>query len=162
MNQHTSTVECRRGIQSSLPGTAALKNFVIQSALLEALPDLCFVLDRSGQILEVNSTAVAVLDTPVDTLLNAEFITLLEPSFEQRFRISLEECFSHHHRSSAETHLILKDGSIIPIALSLSSYISTSTPDNDVCLVVARDISETKNKELDLLRFYNVVTPPIP
>lgn len=156
MNQHTSTVERRRGIQSSLPGTAALKNLVIQSALLEALPDLCFVLDRSGHILEVNSTAVTVLDMPIDTLLNHKFMTLLEPSFEQRFRISLEECFSHHRRSSAETHLILKDGSIIPIILSLSSYNSTSTPNNDVCLVVARDISESKNKELDLLRFYNV------
>ena len=154
--QRVSAAERHNGIKRPPPGSKFLSNHVIQSDLLEVLPDLCFVLDRGGTILEVNSHAVTTLQRPAADLLRMNFSALIDPSFDQRFRISLEECFSRRMRYSEETHLLSKEGKAVPVSLHLSNYAPAHSPGGDVCLVVARDISEMKNKELDLLRFYNV------
>lgn len=140
----------------SVAGYRTLNDNLIQSDLLEVLPDLCFVLDRQGRVLEVNSIAVTTLGRERSALVGSEFSSLVDPSFEPRFRSSLGNCVTQREAFSDETHLAARDGSAVPVALHLSCYPPGTPSERSVCLVVARDISETKSKELDLLLFYNI------
>ena len=114
------------------------------------------MLNREGTIVQVNANAVNTLRTPETLLLNAEFSTLVEPEFRGKFTLAFERSIAHDTKITEEIALRSGDDRSVQVVLHLTRYSPAEEGLENVCLATARDISESKRKELDLLRFFNV------
>ena len=146
----------RKENERTLPGGALVNSYIIEAELLDVLPDLCFVLNREGRILQVNASAVHTLHRPAPILLNAEFSTLVEPAFKEQFTLALGRCFTDDAKTREEINLRAAEERLVPVVLYMTRYTPAAEQSDEMCLAIARDISESQRKELDLLRFYNV------
>lgn len=136
-----------------------LKNHLLDSPpafpLLEALAEACVVLTRDGTMIAANKTAGDLLQQPPASLTGRRLISFFDPGSEPGYSASLVRCFDGQKRQSCELILRLPEGPHdVQGSLSLCSPID-GMPDL-LCLVMMRDISEEKQKEIDLLRFSNV------
>ena len=123
--------------------------------VLEALPDLCFIVAHDGHVTKVNRRVLEVLGQREGDLLGMDFPALLSPADREKFALSLSNCCENGTIQILEANL--RTGvDAIPIDLYLSRYPEDRPSRNSFCLIVARDISERKKKELDLLRFSKV------
>ncbi|MGA2624320.1 MAG: PAS domain S-box protein [Bacteroidota bacterium] len=136
--------------QSAAPRTAGSWD------ILEALPDMCFVVTQPGHIARANERALRLLGKKEADILDSEFSALLTPADHGPFLTSFSTCCADGTPHAFEANLVTAKGEMIAVELFLSRYTQGPLSSDSGCLIVARDISESKKKELDLLRFSNV------
>jgi PAS domain S-box-containing protein len=129
---------------------------VARREILEAYPDLCFLISPSKTILEVNSHACAFVGTEHNELVGSSFDTVLTIPSRAQFESMLQVCLMGKASHSSEVQLVRRDGSYADAILFASGYTGGLVGNDPAILVVARDVSEEKRRELDLLRFANV------
>jgi len=118
--------------------------------ILDLLTDLVLVIDRDGYVIAANASATAVLGVqPHDRpyLLR----TLLPASEHDRCDLLLREWTDHH---PIETRFITKDGAELDVSIEVQPLEPGS---NEFLVVFARDITSQKQRDLDFLRFSNVI-----
>ncbi len=123
----------------------------IGQILIDIIPDMCFVVSTDRQVLAYNQKARELLglpETPDGALMFYSLLTEDSPA-------SLLP-FLRMNAASQEVEARFKtgDGRIIDALLFIRKI---AGPEQEFLYVVARDVSEAKKKELDLLRFSNVV-----
>jgi PAS domain S-box-containing protein len=121
------------------------------NSFIDIVPDMCFVVSEELKVLECNKKAREVTGLP-STLDGAiPFSTLLT---EDSPRLQVQALPADSSTLEAEVRFKKPWGKPIEALLFI-----TRVPDRSRSLyyIVARDISETREKELDLLRFSNVV-----
>ena len=128
----------------------------ITSEILEAFPDMCFVLNKEGAVTVANTRAASALQRSKESLFNVPFSSLIYPFERNQFRESFKNCCTDGSSHVREAHLLTGTGGKLAAVLFLSRYPVDGLLPNAACLIVARDISEEKKIELDLLRFSNV------
>ncbi len=117
----------------------------------DVLPDMCFVVSGERMILECNRKAKEVLGLPDPLKVPVPFYSLLA---DESPRPLLTVLRTKEPSSEAEVRFRRAGGRDIDALL----FIRSIEQDGQTLLyVVARDVSEAKQKELDLLRFSNVV-----
>lgn len=126
-----------------------------QYSMLDAIADLCFVLSQQGTIIASNSEAARVLRQEKEAVVGCQLATFLDISSHAKFSAALAHCFENGERQLCALILLLPDGGH-DIEMSLSIYAPSNSSMDRVCLAVVRDISQEKQKEIDLLRFSNV------
>lgn len=128
-----------------------VQSLEIPSVFLDLLPDLCFVVSEERMVLSCNGRAREMfgLEAGRDGLV--PFYSLLT---EDSPRPLLTVIRTREDASEAEVRFRAADGRIIDALLFIRRVEQTGRP---VLFVVARDVSEAKKKDLDLLRFANVV-----
>ncbi|HEV8539383.1 MAG TPA: PAS domain S-box protein, partial [Bacteroidota bacterium] len=119
-------------------------------------PGVIIVLAGDGKIVEVNRRAIAALQSSAKSLLDGSFYDLCVPGEREHMQQLVEECITFSRTISAQTKLHSGDGQPIDVDISLSCYPSKKRVKNRYCVIIGRDISEDKKKELDLLRFSNI------
>ncbi len=119
--------------------------------LLEILPDMCFVISADLKIVDCNQRARAVTGLPAQLDGSIPFTSLLTPDSARPPFDTLDEA-----NRSCETEVRFRqDGRK---AMDALVYVNGMSIDQERHYVIfGRDISGLKQRELDLLRFANVV-----
>jgi PAS domain S-box-containing protein len=127
----------------------------IQSAIanifIDLIPDMCFVVSNERLVLAYNQRAREVLGLPDVPTGEIHFYDLLA---DDSARPLLAVLRTNEQSREAEIRFKSLDGRMVDAVISIKKI---AGPNTEFLYVIARDISETKKKELDLLRFSNVV-----
>src|SRR5574338_91101 len=128
------------------------KNITFDFSLFDGFPDMCFLVDQNGTIKVLNKISTNRLnlrDNKPEMFF--DYVELCDRSeAEKLFKKSLNSGIS----ADIETRLFIHNN-FINVKLSYVP-ISNNGYDEKLLLITARDISEEKKKEIDLLRFFNV------
>jgi len=108
--------------------------------------------DEFSNFLKVNNKACEMLGYSRKELLNMSPKDLDSPKFREKNRHKLSDKIKYENEMTLETEHITSSGEIIPIELSINYYQSHG---NKYLLTIARDISERKNKENELISAKN-------
>jgi PAS domain S-box-containing protein len=125
----------------------------IANIFIDLIPDMCFVVSADRQVLAYNQSARELLGLPEEPTSPIHFNELLADDSPIPLLAVLRTGTSHNVRE-AEARFKRRDGTTVDALLSIKKI---SGPTTDFLYVIARDVSEAKKKELDLLRFSNVV-----
>ena len=123
--------------------------------MLDAFPEACVVVARDGSILEINREAAALLEDNKPWKQPSIF-SFVHDDARQVIQEALADCFTGKGRQRIESTLVLPDNSTHDVELTLSTFQNTTGGETAACLIVLRDLSESKRIELDLLRFSNL------
>ena len=124
-------------------------------SLLDAFPDPCFILSREGTIIAVNTGAAELLEQPENSLVGRVLTGFIETSSHAEFAAALTRCMASGGKELCKVTLRFPGGGR-DTELSLSVFAPAEGSSERECLTVARDISEQKQKDIDLLLFSNV------
>ncbi len=118
--------------------------------LFDSIPDAIFILDAEGHILEVNKGAQAIFGRERDAFINAPIDSLSVPGVDD-VRAGgdvVRRAFAGERRQHELTG-VRADGKTFPQEVS---FMPATYQGNQVVIAVARDISERKRAEAELLR----------
>ena len=124
--------------------------------LLNALPDLTYVISADGKIIEGNNAGINLLKNNDTQILSKQFRDYLPIASQDQFDEMLKRCSKSVERLKLETTLKKSDYTNLDVELYFSKFYVEDNEYTDCYLIVARDISDKKKQELDLLRFTNL------
>ncbi len=123
----------------------------IANIFIDIIPDMCFVVSGDRTVLVYNRSARETLGLPETPTGSIPFYSLLT---DDSPRPLLPVLRTKDRSPEAEVRFRGKDGQPIDALLFIRKIRGV---DREFLYVIARDVSEAKQKELDLLRFSNVV-----
>ena len=123
----------------------------IGQILIDVIPDMCFVVSTEREVLAYNQKARELLGLSETTDGVLHFHSLLADDSPSPLLAFIR---TEGTVQEAEARFKTADGHVIDTLLFIRRI---AGPEQEFLYVVARDISEAKKKELDLLRFSNVV-----
>ena len=124
----------------------------IGNIFIDIVPDMCFVVSSDKNVIAYNEKARELLGLPDSPNGQLPFYSLLTEDSPRPLLAVLKT--SIQIAPEAEVRFKTADGSVIDALLFIKKM---SGLGKDFLYVIARDVSEAKKKELDLLRFSNVV-----
>ncbi len=131
-------------------------NFNFNFDLFDTFEDMCFVLSDMGEILNLNKAVYNTLKFSSGNLTGQSFFNLVEPTFVTKTKIVLTNCIE----DSASKNLFTKFKSgtmVFDINLFMVPYPSNTNKKSECkVFIIARDITDARLKEIDLMRFYYV------
>jgi PAS domain S-box-containing protein len=129
-----------------MPGESNIANIFI-----DIIPDMCFVVSSEKMVLVYNKRVRELLGLPESPEAPISFYSLLTPDSP---RPLLPVLLTGTNAREAEVRFKAADGGVIDALLFIRRIQGVGA---EFLYVIARDVSESKKKELDLLRFSNVV-----
>ncbi len=124
--------------------------------LFENFEDMCFVLSVTGEILNLNKAVYNTLKFNNGNLIGQNFFDLVEPTFVTKTKIVLTNCIE----DSGSKNLFTKFKSgpkIFDINLFMIPYpLNIENKTECQVFIIARDITDARLREIDLMRFYYV------
>jgi PAS domain S-box-containing protein len=117
---------------------------------------MCFVVTTAGDIVNANAVSIATLGYPLEALKRMQFARLLEDSWIFKFESAASVVSGAGGRESFEASLVTSEGMLVNAVLYVAQCPSLGDGCASQLFVIARNISEVKKKELDLLRFSNI------
>lgn len=127
-------------------------NYKIDFSFFDGFPDMCFIVNETGEIKIFNDAASKRLELDgKNPDLFFDYVELCDRSeAENIYKNSL----TNSKTAEYETRLFFQKH-FINVKLTFIPYPSDGTKEK-LMLITARDISEEKSKETDLMRFFNV------
>jgi PAS domain S-box-containing protein len=127
-------------------------NILIDISLFDGFPDMCFFINESGEIKSLNKESIKKLGIGNEKPeIFFDYIELCDRSkAEELFRTAVKS----NTFTNIETRLFIKKN-FINVNITFIPYSSNGYSEK-LFFITARDISEEKKKEIDLLRFFNV------
>ncbi len=129
-------------------------SYKIDFRLLNSLQDMCFILDEKGNILDANISASLKLNLSSNDINKFIFFDLIDPKFKQNTTDFFNKCVEQNKSEKFESKFLL-DKQAINVSLIITPKLNEEDNSNEI-FIIARDITEEKRKELELLRFYKV------
>jgi len=123
----------------------------VANIFIDIIPDMCFVVSAERVVLAYNRRAREVLGLPEAPDREIPFYDLLT---DDSPRPLLPVLRTMDGAPEAEVRFRAPDGRVVDALLAIRKI---RGPEKEFLYVIARDVSEAKKKELDLLRFSNVV-----
>ena len=132
------------------------KKYKFDFELFDSFQDMCFVVSRSGEILTLNRAVYDILKFTSGNLTGSNFFDLVEPSFIPRAKQIMSHCFEGN--KSENTYLKFNCcGKSYDVNLDFIPYSAAEkTGQAKDCFILAKDITDQRLKEVDLMRFYYV------
>ena len=128
------------------------KNFLIDSSLFDNYPDMCFFVNQSGEIKTLNKESKKRLD--IGNNKPDIFFDYVELCDRNEAENQFNKAYESDLFAQIETRLFI-NRNFIDVNITFIPY-SPNGKDEKLIFVSARDISEEKKKEIDLIRFFNV------
>ncbi len=130
------------------------KKFKFDFDLFEKFQDMFFIVSKDGEILDLNKTVYDTLKITNNNLIHQNIFDLIEPAFVGRAKLLLKNCIDENKNENLFTKF--NTGSkIFDINLFLSPFGDLSG-NNLNCFILARDVTDQRTKENELMRFYYV------
>jgi len=117
---------------------------------------MMIVISPDGTIVQVNKHVGELLRFGERQLLDTSLFGLCRSDARDELQRLVNETLSNGFSHESEIALKTADGGEVEVAVSLSRYPSNKKVRQAYCVVTARDVSEERRKELDLLRFSNI------
>lgn len=128
-------------------------NFTFQ--LFDSLPDMYFLLNTEGKILQINKSAKEQLQ--LDEKENFIFFDFIELCDREQAAAAFRKSLAENKNIYLETRFHL-DNKFLNVALNFTIPPSINGKEvKDKIFIVAKDVTEQKNKEAELYRFFNIV-----
>lgn len=127
-------------------------NITLDFSLFDGFPDMCFLINNEGDIRFFNkasSEKLGIEEGKTDILF--DYVELCDRNETQKL---FNKSLTNGKASEIETRLFFNKN-FINVKLSFVPFESKGFSEK-LTLVTARDISEEKKKEIDLIRFFNV------
>ena len=128
------------------------EKIILDFSLFDGFPDMCFLVNEKGVIGQFNQEAKKLLD--FSTKKPDIFFDYVELCDRAKAEKLYQESADNKTSKEFETRLFVQKH-FINVKLTFVPF-SKNGVDEKLVFVTARDISEEKKKEIDLLRFYNV------
>ncbi len=116
--------------------------------MLDNSYDVIFTVDREGNILAINTDAEEVLGFPVEKVLGKGYLDFLDPQEKERAFSALARGLGGEKIRFFEVTLRRPDGK--PVILSITG--TRLYTDKEAALVIARDVTQSREMELELMR----------
>jgi PAS domain S-box-containing protein len=117
---------------------------------------MCFILSPGGEILNSNTSAQINLHRTEEELSGKLFFDLFEAAHREKTETAFHECMNEIKSINIPSKIEI-DGRTLSFNLFFTPYQGKEEgKEVNYCFVLARDITEQQQKELDLLRFYYV------
>ncbi|MHB1687191.1 MAG: PAS domain-containing sensor histidine kinase [Ignavibacteriaceae bacterium] len=124
--------------------------------LFEKFQDMCFVVAANGETLYLNKIVYDSLKLTTKNLINQNFFDLIEPAFVGRAKLILTNCIKEKKNESLFTKFNV-NGKTYDVNLFLTPFSDSSGNTDDInCFILARDVTDQRLKEIELMRFYYV------
>lgn len=130
--------------------------FTFNFELFDNFQGMCFILSADGNIIEVNRSVLINLNKKNEELIGKNFFDILEHTFRTKTIQIFRNCMEENKDQTLPCKL-QTDEKVLSVNLFLKPYQHDGKTDRPKhCFVLARDITEEKKIEMDLLRFYYV------
>ena len=128
------------------------KDQMLDFSLLDAVPDICLLVSGNFKITNVNKAAEEKLKFYNGKLINSNFLNLVEQSYLEKTKKSLSDCIDNNTKENLFIKIRINEKQLIDTNLTLTPY-----PKYEKSIFIfAKDITEEKNQELNLRRFYSI------
>jgi PAS domain S-box-containing protein len=144
---HTTT----RGRNQRLPSHS-----IIPKELIDLYPHIIFIVTREGTIVQVNKQGTMLLDSAEERVRGTSVYEFCVEDGCEALQKLVDVCIVEGKTVSTTVKLRSASGGDVDISLALSRYPSNKRTKRAYCVMVGRDVSEEKKKELDLVRFSNI------
>ena len=132
------------------------KTFKFNFDLFNSIQDMCFIVAETGEILDVNISGAIKLGVPLNQIEGRRFISIIEPEYKEDVGRIFQSCVEYSKSGNVNAKFISPEKNLdVNIVFTPSPQVI----DNEEKLyffVMAHDITAEKEKEMDLLRFYNI------
>lgn len=128
-------------------------NYTFDFELFDGFSEMCFLMTEKGEINKMNTAALEKFRlNGVNPELFFDYIELCDRSeAEKLFKITVLKKITNEY----ETRFFLNNN-LIDVKLSFIPFRTNSSEKDSYVLVFARDISVEKNREIELIRFFNI------
>ncbi len=132
------------------------KKYKFEFDLFDSFQDMCFIISEKGEILILNKSVYDTLKFTSGNLVGHNFFDLLEPSFIVKAQQVLNNCIKEN--KSDNIYLRFNSGGkIFDISLFITPYSFSDKFDQPKeFFILARDVTDLRLKEIELMRFYYV------
>jgi len=132
------------------------KKFKFDFDLFENFRDMCFVVSNSGVILNLNKSVYENLNIISKNLVNQSFFDMIEPAYIGRTRLALTSCIEELKNENLYSKFNI-NGKYFDVNLIFMPFPDASQQSGGTnCFILARDITDERLKEIELMRFYYV------
>ncbi len=129
---------------------------IVPRELLDLTLNIILIVSVDGSLREVNRHACTALKREEAGLLDMQLKDLCNPAERGRILSLVQDCFATGKSTTTESQLLSSDGAPIDIEMTLTRYPTNKRVRTYYCVLIGRDISEEKRRDLDLLRFSNI------
>jgi PAS domain S-box-containing protein len=131
-------------------------SYTVSREFLDLLPDFVIACRHDGVVELANRKACEVLRRNEGELVGVPLADLCPPEHALRLSSRIDDCLTTGKQALFQTQFLSPDRTVIDVELNLCEYALTSDPAFRHVMVMGRDISEEKKKDLDFLRFSNI------
>ncbi|MCX6134193.1 MAG: PAS domain S-box protein [Ignavibacteriales bacterium] len=119
--------------------------------VFDLLPEMILIVDAEQKIVDHNTAAAEGTGYPSNELLHSS-LDLLLPAEQRRVLMSILK--TNYGDQSLETKFVRSDKAVLDVQIDLRRLYSA---ERFYSVLIAKDITEQKKRELDYLRFSNVI-----
>lgn len=131
------------------------KLYIQGQELFEKVTDYCFIVNSEGLILDFNPSVEERLKLPREIYLNKHIKEIISPETRDNFLKVFNNSITGERTGSIESEFITHSSEIINVYISILKL--SKNAQDSLFLVSARDISELRRAQLQLLRFANAI-----
>ena len=153
----------KKAEQNTLPATlpnerdsSISREYSVSREFLDLLPDLLFACTAGGVIEIANRKACELLRRKEEDLVGSPLSDLCVTAHRESLNAAIERCMATGVRESMQAQLLTPEGAVVDVELYLSDYALERNGPLRHVMVMGRDITEERKKDLDFLRFSNI------
>jgi PAS domain S-box-containing protein len=132
------------------------KTFKFDFDLFNSLQDMCFILSDTGEILDMNISGTIKLEIPSDQVDGKQFFSLIETDYVEPVKVTFNNCVKYNRSGNTYGKFKVSDRILDANIVFTPSQQSLNGESKLFFFVIAHDVTEDKQREMELLRFYKV------
>ena len=136
------------------------KKFNLNFNLLDEFYDMCLIISNDFEILNYNKAFCKITGLNELSIKGENFLNLIDETYRKKVQIYFDEC-----KKDDDSRNFITKFDILNRLYDIDLFISPSAKESNEkdrnLFVIARDITEERKKELELLRFYNIAEKTI-
>lgn len=146
----------KSAVEKTVEPSLKFENPILGFELFDSFPDMYFMLDVNGQIMNLNLQAKKLITANIKPALS-NFLDLLDLCNREEVNNIFFQCISFGKDASIESQFLIGQKEIdVNISFSFQKLILNGNKKEYVFAVV-KDITEIKAREVELQRFFNIV-----
>ncbi len=150
-----STTELRT-VRSKRSKKRASIREIIPHELLDLTPNIILVITKDGVIVEANRHTCSTFQAEEQELVGLSVFKLCFESEQDKIQVLITECFKSGESKKIQTQMRRDSNTLVDVELVITRYPTNKRTRTYYCVLIGRDISEEKRRDLDLLRFSNI------
>lgn len=128
------------------------KKYKFDFSFFDSFLEMCFLVSEDGIIVTLNKAACNILDVSAAGIIGNNFFQLIETSYIDKVKTIFSQTIKNGKSENGFLR-INANGKIIDINISIKPYTFSETK---LYFILAKDITDEKIKEFELMRFYYV------